>query len=192
MAKVKLGARPLVYPMPAFLVGADVAGRPNFMTVAWGGIAASKPPMVTIALQHHRHTLRGIKETGEFSVNVPSEEQAIETDYCGIVTGRKADKAKVCGFRVFYGALAHAPLIDQCPVNLECKVMHVLTLGSHALVIGEIMESHVREDCLTNGQPDAAKIKPIIYTEGPVSEYRGLGRVVGPAFQMGRALKTEP
>jgi flavin reductase (DIM6/NTAB) family NADH-FMN oxidoreductase RutF len=192
MAKVKLGARPLVYPMPAFLVGANVAGKPNFMTAAWGGIAASKPPMVTVALQHHRHTLKGIKESGVFSVNIPAENQAVETDYCGIVTGRKADKTKVCGFRIFSGELTQVPLIEQCPVNLECKVTHILTLGSHSLVIGEVVQSHVSEDCLTDGEPDANKIKPIIYVEGPVAEYRGLGPVLGPAFQIGRSLKTEP
>jgi flavin reductase (DIM6/NTAB) family NADH-FMN oxidoreductase RutF len=189
--KVTLGPRPLVYPMPAFLVGAMVDGKPNFMTVAWGGIACSNPPMLTIALQHHRHTNRGIRVGGVFSVNIPSVDQVTETDYCGIVSGKNIDKNPVCGFKVFYGKLETAPLIEQCPVNLECRVMHVLNLGSHALIVGEIMETHVSAECLTDGKPDAGKIRPFIYTEGAVGEYRSLGSVIAPAFNVGRRLKTQ-
>ncbi len=112
MKKIALGPQTLIYPMPAFLIGANVGEKPNFMTAAWSGIAASTPPMITVALQHHRHTLKGIRENGAFSVNVPSANQAKETDYCGIVSGNtKADKVKDCNFTVFYGKLKNVPLI---------------------------------------------------------------------------------
>ena len=125
MKKIALGPQTLIYPMPAFLIGASVDGKPNFMTAAWSGIAASTPPMITVALQHHRYTLKGIKENGAFSVNVPSAKLAKETDYCGLVSGTtKADKVKECNFKIFYGKTKNAPLIEQCPVNLECKVVH--------------------------------------------------------------------
>src|SRR5512138_650254 len=101
MKKVTLGPQTLLYPMPAFLIGADVDGKPNFMTAAWSGIANSTPPMLTVALQHHRHTLRGIRENGIFSVNVPSVAQARETDFCGIFSGVREDKVQACGFSVF-------------------------------------------------------------------------------------------
>ncbi|MBI5064065.1 MAG: flavin reductase family protein [Desulfatitalea sp.] len=191
MKKITLGAQTLVYPMPAFLVGANVAGKANFMTAAWSGIACSNPPMVSVALQHHRHTLKGIKENGTFSINVPSQDQVRETDYCGIVSGTKQDKASDCGFAVFYGQLKTAPLIEQCPLNLECKVVHILNLGSHALIVGQIEETHVSEACVTDGLPDADKLKPIIYTPGAEKRYHGLGATLAKAFSVGQDLKTQ-
>ncbi len=176
--------------MPAFLIGADVGEKPNFMTAAWSGIAASTPPMITVALQHHRYTLKGIRENGAFSVNVPSAELVKETDYCGIVSGTtKTDKVKDCCFSVFYGKLKHAPLIEQCPVNLECKVVHILSLGSHALVIGQIEEVHVSEDCMSEGEPDPGKIDPIMYITGANKAYFRLGDKIGPAFKIGMEIK---
>jgi flavin reductase (DIM6/NTAB) family NADH-FMN oxidoreductase RutF len=189
MKKITLGAQTLLYPMPAFLIGANVAGKANFMTAAWSGIANSNPPMVTVALQHHRHTLKGIKENGTFSLNVPSEDQVKETDYCGIVSGARKDKTADCGFTVFYGKLQTAPLIEQCPVNLECKVVHILNLGSHALVVGQIEETHVTEQCTTEGQPDVAKVKPVIYSPGAQKLYYGIGQPLAQAFSAGKDLK---
>ena len=164
-------------------------GKANFMTAAWSGIANSNPPMVTVALQHHRHTYQGIKQTGTFSVNVPSEDQVEETDYCGIVSGSTQDKTLACGFTVFYGKLKTAPLIEECPVNLECKVVHVLNLGSHALVVGQVEETYASEDCTTDGQPDAVKIRPLVYSAGAEKRYHGLGAPMAPAFSVGKSLK---
>ncbi len=189
MKKITLGPQTLVYPMPAFIIGANVGGKPNFMTAAWSGIAASTPPTVTVALQHHRHTLKGIRETGVFSLNVPSAAQAKETDYCGIVSGTKEDKVAACGFSVFYGKLLHAPLIAQCPVNLECKVVHQLYIGSHTLVVGQIEEVHVSEECMTDGSPDPTKVNPLIFATGSQKSYFELGNRVAPAFKIGMELK---
>ena len=189
MKKIALGPQTLVYPMPAFLIGAEVNGRANFMTAAWSGIAASTPPAITVALQHHRHTLKGIKENGVFSVNVPHSGQARETDYCGIYSGTKADKTQVCGFSVFHGKLEKAPLIAECPVNLECSVLHTLKLGSHTLLIGLIEEVHVSEDCMSNGEPDPLKIDPLMYITGANKSYFKLGESVGPAFKIGMEIK---
>lgn len=189
MKKITLGPQTLVYPMPAFLIGANVGGKANFMTAAWSGIACSTPPMITVALQHHRHTLKGIKETGVFSVNVPGSDQAKETDFCGIYSGTKEDKTEVCGFSVFYGKLEKAPLIGECPVNVECRVVHLLHLGSHTLVIGQIEEVHVSEECTSDGAPDPRKIDPLMYITGPDKSYFKLGEAVGPAFKTGLDLK---
>ncbi|MDD1652827.1 MAG: flavin reductase family protein [Methanomicrobiales archaeon] len=188
MDKVALGPQTLVYPMPAMLVGADVDGKPNFMAVAWGGIACSDPPMISVAIRHARHTLKGIKESQVFSVNVPSVEQVRETDYCGMVSGSKTDKVRACRFDVFYGKLGNAPLIGECPVNLECRVVQMLNLGSHSLVIGRIEETHVSEHCLTDGRPDVDKIKPLTYVTSPAARYQGLGEVVGKAWSVGKRL----
>jgi flavin reductase (DIM6/NTAB) family NADH-FMN oxidoreductase RutF len=111
MSKIKLGAQVLAYPMPAFLVGANVDGKPNLTTVAWGGIANGEPPMVAIALRHPRHTNKGIRQNRTFSVNIPSADLVKETDYCGIISGSKVNKLDACKFTVFYGKLGTAPLI---------------------------------------------------------------------------------
>lgn len=187
MAKVTVENKTLVYPMPAFVVGANVDGKPNFMTAAWSGIAGSNPPMITVALQHHRHTLKGMKQNMTFSVNVPSVDLVKETDYCGIVSGSKTDKVADCYFKVFYGKLATAPLIEQYPVNLECKVVHILDLGSHELVVGRIEETYISEECLTDGKPDVDKIKPIAYVG---RRYVALGEAVASAHAIGKELNA--
>ncbi len=183
MEKKKFGPQTLLYPMPAVLVGAMVNERPNFMTAAWCGIAASKPPAISVGLQTVRHTLKGIKEQDTFSINVPSAALAKQVDYCGIYSGERRDKAEL--FDIFFGELKTAPLIRECPVNLECRVIHCLDLKSHELVIGEIIETYVSEDCVTDGKPDPDKIDPLIYTTG-VMHYQRLGEVVGKAFNMGK------
>lgn len=175
--------------MPALLVGANIDDKPNFMTVAWGGIANGEPPMISAAIRHTRHTLKGIRQNETFSVNIPSADMVREADYCGITSGSKVNKVEACQFEVFYGKLGNAPLIEQCPVNLECKVIHILDLGSHALVIGRIEETHVSESCLTDGKPDVSKIKPITYIMAPATRYQALGEVLAKAFSVGRELK---
>ena len=88
------------------------------------------------------------------------------------------------------GSLDTAPLIEQCPVNLECKVVHILDLGSHSLVVGGVEESHVSESCLTDGQPDVAKVKPLIFTIAPARQYHNLGGIIAKAFFIGEELKS--
>ena len=190
MKKVVMGPQTLIYPMPATLVGANVNGKPNFMTVAWCGIANSEPPMVSVALRHNRYTLKGIRDKLTFSVNIPSRDLVKETDYCGIVAGSKVNKTEVCHFKVFYGKLGDAPLIEQCPINLECKVVHILDLGSHVLVIGRIEETYVSENCLTEGKPDVNKIEPFAYILTTTQQYQALGEVVAKAFSIGKELKV--
>ncbi len=188
MEKIKLGTHPVLYPMPTFLVGSNVNQKPNFMTVAWAGVACNEPPMVSVAIRSVRYTLKGIRETGVFSINIPSVTMVKEADYCGIVSGAVTDKVKDCGFKIFYGVLQTAPMIEQCPVNLECRVEHQLELGSHILVIGRIIETYISPECLTDGKPDVKKIKPLIYTSGSGSQYHGFGEMVGAAFSAGKAL----
>ena len=190
MSKILMGPQTLIYPMPALLVGANVDGKPNFMTVAWGGIANGEPPMISIAIRHVRYTLKGIRQNMTFSINVPSTDMAKETDYCGITPGSKVNKVEVCQFKVFYGKLDNAPLVEQYPVNLECKVVHILDLGSHSLIIGRIEETHISESCLTDGKPDFNKIKPLVYTAAPAAQYQALGEVIAKAFSIGKELRA--
>ena len=190
MDKTTLGPGTILYPMPALLVGADVDGKPNFMVAAWSGIACSEPPMVSVAFQPHRHTLKGVKENRTFSINVPSVAQMERTDFCGIFSGSKVpDKTETAGWEVFYGKTPQAPLIAECPVNLECAVVITLQLGSHDLVIGEIKEVHASKDVLdADGKLDPAKVDPLIFSV-PDRTYRRMGEVVGKAFKAGAELK---
>jgi flavin reductase (DIM6/NTAB) family NADH-FMN oxidoreductase RutF len=187
MNKVMLGPTTMVYPQPTLLIGANVDGKPNFLAVAWAGVANGMPPMISAALRHNRHTLKGIRQNMTYSANVPSVDMVKEVDYCGVVSGSKGDKVGVCRFKLFYGKLG-APLIEQCPVNMECTVLHIIDLGSHSLVVGRIEETYVSEDCLKDREPDAGKIKPLIYTTGKGGEYRALGRFIGKAFNVGKEL----
>ncbi len=189
MSKVTIGARTLLYPLPAVLVGANVDGKPNFSTYAWCGIVNSSPPMLSVAFQHKRHTLKGVRQNGTFSVNIPSIDLVEETDYCGLVSGRDADKVADCKFNIFYGKLPNAPLISECPVNIECRALHTLNLGSHEMVVGQIEEIHVTDSCLTNGEPDVTKIQPFLWAVPPMNQYCAVGKPIGQAFSIGRKLK---
>jgi flavin reductase (DIM6/NTAB) family NADH-FMN oxidoreductase RutF len=181
--KKAIGPQTLLYPMPAVLVGAQVKGKPNFMTAAWCGIAASTPPAISVAIRPARFTIEGILANNTFSINIPSAQMAEKVDYCGIYSGHKIDKSKI--FEVEYGKLDSAPLIQECPVNLECNVAHSLALGSHVLIIGEIMETYIDADCMTDEKADPAKIDPLIYTTG-IGQYQRLGEIVGKAWSIGK------
>jgi len=184
-----LGSMLFVAPaMPVLLVGADVKGKPNFLTVAWSGVACGEPLMLSIPIRHSRYTLKGVKEHNTFSVNVPSANMVKEADFCGIFSGSKVDKVKTCNFSISYGKVASAPFIEQCPVNLSCSVKQMLDLGSHVLVIGAVEEIMVSENCMTDGKPDVTKIKPFLYVTTPTRQYLGMGEYLGDAFSVGKSL----
>ena len=188
MCKKKLGPTPMVWPHPTVLVGTVFEGKVDFAAYAWTGVAASNPPSVSVAIQHPRHTLKGIYESRAFSVNVPPVELVRETDYCGLVSGADTDKVKNCGFKVFYGENKAAPLIEECPINLECELAHTLNLGSHVLVVGKITETHFTEECLTDGRPDMDKVKPFIFGPG---KYFKVGEAFADAFKIGNEIKNK-
>ena len=187
MAKVEMKPERFMYPRPTLLVGANVDGKANFMAVGGGGVANAGPPMIAVPIRHHQYTLKGILQNLTFSINTPSIDLVRETDYCGIASGAKVDKVKVCKFNVFYGSLKTAPLIEQCPLNHECKVVHILNLGIHSFVIGEIKGTYISDDCLTDGKPDVKKIRPIIFNL-ELAEYSAMGEVFAKAFSIGREL----
>ena len=190
MIKKEIEPSRLMYPRPTLLVGANVNNKVNFMAVGGGGVANAEPPMIAVPIRHHLYTLGGIKQNSTFSVNIPSSDLVKETDYCGIVSGRTTDKVKDCDFKVFYGNLKTAPLIEQCPINLELKVAHILNLGTHAFVVGEVKGSFITEDCMTDNKPDVNKIKPMIFNlESGV--YLSFGEIIANAFSIGRQLMDE-
>jgi len=189
MNKTKIDVMPLLLPHPTVMVGVDVNGKPDFVTVAWATIACGTPPWIAIALNRVRHSLKGIRENMVFSVNIPDTSLVKETDYCGIATGAKTDKARDCNFKVFYGEVAGAPFIEQCPVNIGCTAEHILKLGSHYLIAGPIKEILVSDDCMADGKPDAGKIDPFVYMTYPAGTYNKVGEFLAPAFRIGKEIK---
>lgn len=186
MSKVQLGPKPFLLPQPAVLVGTVVDGNPNFMLAAWCGVANHTPPMVTVAVRPCRHTEAGIEANGTFSLNIPSTELVMKADYCGIVSGKRTDKSSV--FTVREGSVQGAPLIDECPLVLECRLVQTLDLPTHKLHLAEVVEVHADEDCLVAGVPEMGKVDPLVYsiTDG---QYWKLGGPVAKAFQVGKELE---
>jgi flavin reductase (DIM6/NTAB) family NADH-FMN oxidoreductase RutF len=183
MAKVNLDPSPLLYPTPAVLIAALVDGRPNCMTAAWCGVASSSPPAMTVGIRPERHTYRGIRAHGTFSINVPSVALARKVDFAGIYSGRREDKGEL--FEYTYGNTENTPLVADCRLNIVCRHKHTLALGSHDLLVAEVIETLVDDACLTNGAVDATKLDPLVYSGG-TGVYQGLGEIVGKAFSMGK------
>ena len=187
MEKKKLGPSSILFPMPALVIGANVKGMPNFMTVAYCSIIESKPVMIMVSSAKSHYTNDGIKENNSFSVNVPSADMTAATDYVGIYSGKKIDKSKV--FDVFYGELKTAPMISEAPINHECKLIKTVDLSiNHDIFIGEVIQTYIKEECLTNDVPDIKKINPIIYAT-KLQSYLKVGETIGKAWSMGKNYK---
>jgi flavin reductase (DIM6/NTAB) family NADH-FMN oxidoreductase RutF len=169
--------------MPTTIIGARVHGRPNYLAVAWCNIVNQNPPYVCIALSKRHYTNAGIHQNRSFSVNIPSAAMARETDYCGIYSGAKTDKSQL--FQAFYGKLKTTPMVSECPLNIECRLLRVIDIVDHELFIGEIIAVYADADCLENGKPDAGKINPLIFSRAD-NNYFALGDAVAPAWQVGR------
>jgi flavin reductase (DIM6/NTAB) family NADH-FMN oxidoreductase RutF len=185
MAKIEIASERICYPMACSLVGANVGGKPNYLTVAWFSMVHPKPPYVMVAMNKVHYTNAGVKENGTFSINIPSAEMAEVTDYCGLVSGSKYDKSKV--FETFYGKLKTAPMIEECPFNAECKLIQIVDLPMEELFIGEIVGVYTEQRYLTEGLPDIRKINPIVLQMAQ-KKYVTLGAEVGPAWGMGKKL----
>lgn len=189
MSKKKLGAKSFFYPMITTIVGANVNKKPNFVTIAFCGMIQYRPPLLYISSGKNHYTNIGIKENQTFSINFPSTDMAKITDYIGINSGKKIDKSTL--FDVFYGMLETAPMIDEAPLNHECKVERIIDFGStNEMIIGEITNSYIDEKCLINGKPDINKLRPILYS-GYDSSYIQIGDKIGQAFKIGREYKKE-
>lgn len=184
--KKSIGARPLIYPTPSLVVGTyDQAGKANAMTAAWAGICCSQPPCVGVCLRRVTYTYGNIIERKAFTLNIPSEDYVKETDYFGIKSGKAVDKFSATGLTPEKSALVDAPYVKEFPINLECKVLQNLEIGSHVLFVAEIMDIKAEESVLgENGIPLIEKVKPVLYAPG-VSCYFGVGENLGKAFTIG-------
>ena len=185
--KVSIGAKPIAFPAPAWVIGTyDMFGEPNAATVAWGGISCSEPPCVSISLRKATCSYTNIMEKEAFTVNIPSEEQVRETDFFGMVSGEDVDKFGKTGLTPARSEKVYAPLIEEFPLVLECKLVHSFEIGLHTQFIGEIVDIKADGSILDEaGNPDIEKLKPVIFAPGK-RDYYGIGGLLGKAFSIGR------
>lgn len=169
-----------LFPTPAAMVSCAGAGTsPNIITLAWVGVVCSEPPIVSISVRPSRHSHRLIKESSEFVVNIPRENQLRELDFCGMASGRDVDKFAKLGLTPLAGSQVAAPLIKECPVNLECRVIDVKSLGTHDLFLGEIVAVHMDEEVMNDkGDIDISRLRPIAYCP-QAAQYWSLKETIG-------------
>lgn len=178
MAKKILRPDTGLYPCPVVLVSvADSKGKTNFMTASWCGIVCSNPPLISVSIRPKRLTGEMIKEAREFVINIPRASLVKEVDLVGILSGRDVDKFKRLNFTALKALKVKSPIIKECPVNIECKLIETKPLGSHDMFIGEVLSVQVDEELLDNEERiDYKRADPFVYNQG---EYFGLSEKIG-------------
>ena len=179
MAKHTWKAGNMVYPLPAVMVScADKEGNDNIITVAWTGTVCTNPAMAYISVRPERHSYQMIRESGEFVINLTTEKLAYATDWCGVRSGRDFDKFKEMKLtRGKAETLDYAPIIEESPVNIECKVVEVKELGSHHMFLAEVKAVRVDEKYMNEtGKFELNKSGLVAYSHG---EYFTLGKFLG-------------
>lgn len=191
--KAKLGPIALIYPIPIALAGADVKGRANFATIGDCGIMGLNPPLVYISLNVNHFTTRGVIENHGFSINFPSSDLLSLVDYCGIVSGRQVDKSSL--FKIFYGELGNVPMIEECRVNLECRVVKGFSIERRQVLVGRVVQTYI-DDTLVEEHDgryviaDMQQLDPIIYALD--NRYYRIGDPIGVGYQEGRSIADRP
>jgi len=190
--KQSLGAKTLIYPTPVLVVGSyHAAGRPNVMTAAWGGIACSKPPCVSVSLRAATATHGNIIARKAFTISLPSGAQAAAADYFGLVSGRKTDKFAATGLTPLRSELVDAPYVAEFPLIVECAVVQVHELGLHTQFIGEVKDVKIEEACLdAEGHVDVHKLDPLAFAPD-TGTYFALGVLIGRAYSAGKTFMAE-
>ena len=168
----------MLYPLPAVMVSVtDGKGEDDIITVAWTGTICTNPPMVYISVRPERHSYHMIKETGEFVINLTTEKLAKATDFCGVRSGRDVDKFKETGLTREKADIVSAPMIQESPVSIECKVKEIKELGSHHMFIADVVSVEVDGAYMDQkGKFDLNRAGLMVYSHG---EYFGLGKKLG-------------
>lgn len=186
MAKKEIKNGCHLYPMTVVIVGANNGGRANFMTAAFCGMMNIKPPVVSLGLERRHFTTAGILESGTFSVNLPSTEMMKVTDYCGLVSGHKVDKSGL--FKVFYGKLETAPMIEECPLTMECRFLQKVDFDPDGVFLGEVTAVYCDDEYMAGKLPDIAKLDPLLFSITDNS-YWSIGKKLGTAWGVGKGYR---
>lgn len=174
MAKKRINpTERLMYPTPCVLVTCGI-NSPNIVTIAWTGIVCSDPPQLYISIRPTRHSYKLIKEDSVFGINMPTANMVEKVDICGTVSGKNVNKFELCNFTIFKGEVTGVPLIMECPVNIECEVVHELPVGVHTMFIGKVVNLYVDE----NYKPTLDSLNPLAFLPFS-SEYSTLGEIIG-------------
>ena len=164
-------------PVPPALVSCGTVEKPNALTIAWTGILNTIPPKTYISVRPERYSYNLIKDSGEFVINLPTEKIVKAVDYCGVRSGAKEDKLAKCNLTVSPSVKISAPMIDQSPVNLECKVTDIVHLGSHDMFIADVVAVDVEESLIDQyGKLRLDKANLAAFAHG---EYFALGKKIG-------------
>jgi flavin reductase (DIM6/NTAB) family NADH-FMN oxidoreductase RutF len=187
--KTKIGKQNILYPMPVTLIGAQVKELPNFIIIAHVGILnATTPHLISVGINKIHYTNAGIIENKTFSVNIPTEEMIVETDYIGMVSGRDVDKSQL--FEIFYGELKTAPMITRCPLCMECRLYDTYTTHNYDLFIGEVVATYADERVMSDKRVDLAKVKPLLFDMSS-RKYWSVGAPLADAWKVGKTLKDQ-
>lgn len=168
MAKEKWKAGNMIYPLPAVLVTCrSKSGEDNVFTVAWTGTVCTNPPMAYISVRPSRYSYNMIKETGEFVINLTTEEMAKATDYCGVTSGRDVDKFQRCGLHKEEADEVNVPMLVESPVNIECRVREAHEYGSHTMFVADVICVHADEKYMNeSGRFELEKSNLLAYSHG--------------------------
>jgi flavin reductase (DIM6/NTAB) family NADH-FMN oxidoreductase RutF len=191
MKKLSLPAQTILLPSPVLIVGTYGSdGKPNIMTAAWGGIASSKPPCISVSLREATLTYHNIKQAKAFTVNIPSEKYFKEADYVGMVSGRECDKFKETRLTPIKSKLVNAPIVKEFPYALECKLIKEVNCGLHTMFIGEIVGMLADKEVINQNElPDIEKLRPIVWGSFGSMGYYNIGEKLGDAFSVGNKLQ---
>ena len=177
MSKVQWKGSALLGPVPPALVTCGTLENPNVCTVAWCGIVNSKPPRTYISLRPSRHSHQLITNSGEFVIALPTTQLVKTIDYCGVKSGRDENKFETCNLTPQAATTISAPLIEQSPVCLECRVFQTISLGSHDMFLADIVAVNVEENLLdASGRLMLEKAGLAAYAHG---SYFALGNKLG-------------
>ena len=168
MKKRYLKGSVILNQVPVVLITCrNLEGKENIFTVAWIGTVCSKPPMLSISIRPERLSYDYIKETMEFTVNIPNRKLTKITDFCGVRSGRQINKIKEMNLTMVKGSEIETSFIEECPISIECKVKEIIKLGSHDMFIAEVLCSHINEDLFDEKDKiDLTKADLIAYSHG--------------------------
>lgn len=188
MHPTNIGNNAFILPEPVTIVGTHYEGRANFMALAWLTRVNYQPCRMAIAVGKGHATAAGIIESGQFSINLPSQDMVRETDVMGLLSGKRVDKSRF--FNVFYGESEAAPLIRECPLSMELQLVETVDQPTNWLFIGELTAAWSHDEYMTDGYVDIAKVRPFTLSM-PDNRYWAVSECVGKAWHDGKILKNE-
>jgi len=193
MDKQLLGPCITFFPQPTTLISTLAAdGEVNVMTASWVAMVSKTPPTIAVSLHHQRRSYENIRASGEFTVNVVPADLTLTADFCGIRSGKDIDKMAITGLKTGRSTRIAAPLLTECPLNLECRLTLEVPLGDYRLLLAEVLEVHALKAAIRDdGSFDVASLDPVVYLGG-IREYWDLGSRRATAYKDGLQLeKTE-